>query len=170
MCDSFVGCKYGIHRKFMSVLYWQAGVFHVLLWSHVLLVTQMAPVHLKQAKWLPRRGDSLTHATLLPPLEQCQSERFVLHSLHANNPYALAGGTKGSSDTSDKILQRKPVWAVLKVATFLGCNTEFLVNLMKAQCYWHKRFTIDLSSARFRPSLLYPDKKSTTQTSESAPC
>lgn len=69
-----------------------------------------------------------------------------------------------------KILQRKPVWAVLKVATFLGCNTEFLVNLMKAQCYWHKRFTIDLSSARFRPSLLYPDTKSTTQTSEPAPC
>lgn len=66
MCDSFVGCKYGIHRKFMSVLYWQAGVFHVLLWSRVLLVTQTAPVHLKQAKWLPRRGDSLTHATLLP--------------------------------------------------------------------------------------------------------
>lgn len=60
------------------------------------------------------------------------NDRSVLHSLQLNNPYILAGGTKGSSNTGDKILQRKPVGDVLKVAAFLGYNTAFLVNLVKA--------------------------------------
>jgi len=69
----------------------------------------MVPVHLKQAKWLPSRGDDLTHGTLLLPFLKCQNDRSVLRSLHVNNPFVLAGGTTGFSDTSDKTVQKKPV-------------------------------------------------------------
>lgn len=132
-------------------LYWQACVFHVWLSSFILLATQRAHTHLKQAMELTRRGDrALLIVHFFCP--SCSTKRSVLHVLCTSDPHVLGWRAKGSSDMDmdNKTEERKTVWAVLKVAGCLGCNIdqvscnhdESTVLLIQAICYRFKAFQI----------------------------
>lgn len=123
-----------------TIALWDVNMAHVGNWYVSLLAswcllcfalkpycsmdTQRACAHLNQVKWWHRRENrAFFGGTLFFHFLQHQNTRSVIPMFCAN-PCVLGWRTKGSSDTDSKAVQRKPVWAVLKVTAFLGCNTK----------------------------------------------
>lgn len=122
--NSYVGCKYGTCRKLICVSTGKLMSFMfcseaILFYGHP---KGMCPP--KSSQVVTQEGkQSLFWGTLFFHFLQHQNTRSVIPMFCAN-PCVLGWRTKGSSDTDSKAVQRKPVWAVLKVTAFLGCNTK----------------------------------------------
>lgn len=158
-CGSFVGCKYGICRKYMCTSLLASLCLSCLalkFYSSGHPEGTCPPKTSHGAHWEGRQ--SLAHCTLffvLPaaPKGLCYTFYALVTSMSwAEGQRALLTWTWKTKQSKGKQFELSLRWLPAWVATL----TKFPVTMMKAQCYWYKQSAIDLRSSRFcLPLLLF---------------